>query len=576
MKKKLSIVLALLVMAFCIAFAFSAYADEAVSNTEETIQAPIRITNENTVITLSASTFTYNAKEIKPVPTVIYKEKNGKSIILSKYADYTVSYLNNKNAGTATVKINFKNKYSGSLNKKFTIKPLNISGKAFSASLNYTSAVYTGKNIYPSIAVYWNQDGKKVKLVHKTEFEVKYSANRNVGKATVTAVGTKNFTGSIKKTFNILPNKVTGFKAKSKTTNSITLSWSKLTNITGYQIFKYDQANKKYVQLKKVSADKTSYTVSGLDSSAAYCFKMRAYKQLSDGKTVFYGEYSSSVVEVTNPEKVTLTSVTKSGGTINVNWKKTRSSGYSIAYSTDKSFKKNVKTVNVPGYSKTTYSIKNVNKNANYYVKIRAYYTYKNKTYYGAYSSPLSTNYSNLYKSYSSYYDEKNVNRTTNLKIASKAISGTIIQPGQTFSFNKIVGPRTKAKGYKPAAVFNASGTGIGGGICQVASTIFNCALNANVEIVERHQHNQRVSYVPLGRDAAIYETVQDFKWKNTTKYPIKVVMTVSNGKITCSFYTNVKAAPPAVSLKVTQNGRNFTLRRTVNKKVNYTAYSTY
>lgn len=576
MKKKLSIVLALLVMAFCTAFAFSAYADEAVSNAEETTQAPIRITNENTIITLSASTFTYNAKEIKPVPTVIYKEKNGKSIILSKYADYTVSYLNNKNAGTATVKINFKNKYSGSLSKKFTIKPLNISGKAFSASLNYTSAVYTGKNIYPSIAVYWNQDGKKVKLVHKTEFEVKYSANRNVGKATVTAVGTKNFTGSIKKTFNILPNKVTGFKAKSKTTNSITLSWSKLTNITGYQIVKYDWVNKKYVQVKKVAADKTSYTVSGLDSSAAYNFKMRAYKQLSDGKTVFYGEYSSVVIEATNPEKVTLTSVTKRGGTINVNWKKNRSSGYRIAYSTDRNFKNNVKAVNVPGYSKTAYSIKNVNKNANYYVKIRAYYTYKNKTYYGAYSSPLSTNYSNLYKSYSSYYDEKNVNRTTNLKIASKAISGTIIQPGQTFSFNKIVGPRTKAKGYKPAAVFNASGTGIGGGICQVASTIFNCALNANVEIVERHQHNQRVSYVPLGRDAAIYETVQDFKWKNTTKYPIKVVMTVSNGKITCSFYTNVKAAPPAVSLKVTQNGRNFTLRRTVNKKVNYTAYSTY
>lgn len=576
MKKKVSIVLALLIITFCTAFAFNAYAGEAVSSAEEATQMPIRINAENTVITLSASTFTYNAKEIKPVPTVVFKDKNGKKITLSKSKDYTVSYLNNKNAGTATVKVDFINNYAGSLSKKFTIKPINISGKAFSASLNYTSAVYTGKNIYPSIAVYWNQNGKKVKLVHKTEFEVKYSANRNVGKATVTAMGTKNFTGSIKKIFNILPNKVTGFKAKSKTTNSITLSWSKLSNISGYQIVRYDWVNKKYVQVKKVAADKTSYTVTGLDSSAAYNFKMRAYKQLSDGKTIFYGEYSSVVIEATNPAKVTLTSVTKSGGTINVNWKKTRSTGYRIAYSTDKNFKNNVKAVNVPGYSKTAYSIKNVNKNATYYVKIRAYYTYKNKTYYGAYSSPISTNYSNLYKSYSSYYDEKNVNRTTNLKIASKAISGTIIQPGQTFSFNKIVGPRTKAKGYKPAAVFNASGTGIGGGICQVASTIFNCALNANVEIVERHQHNQRVSYVPLGRDAAIYETVQDFRWKNTTKYPIKVVMTVSNGKITCSFYTNVKAAPPAVSLKVTQNGKNFTLRRTVNKKVNYTAYSKY
>lgn len=571
MKRKISIFLALFLTAVCTAFAFNAYAEEA----EITEDSAIAVTSQNTVINLSASSFTYNANDIKPIPTVIFTDTKGKKITLSKGKDYDVSYFNNRNAGKASVKIVFKNKYIGSLNKSFTIKPLNISNKAFSATLNYTSAVYTGKNIYPSISVYWSKNGKKIKLLHKSEFEVKYSANKNIGKATVTAVGTKNFTGTIKKTFNILPKKVTGFKAKSKTTNSITLSWTKLTNITGYQIVRYDWVNKKYVQVKKVSADKTSYTVSGLDSSAAYNFKMRAYKQLSNGKTIYYGEYSSVVIEATNPKKVTLTSVTKSGTTIKVNWKKTRSTGYRIAYSTDKNFK-NAKAVNVPGYSKTAFTIKNVKKNSTYYVKIRAYYTYKNKTYYGAYCSPISTSYSNLYKSYSSYYDEKNVNRTTNLKIASKAISGTIIQPGQTFSFNKIVGPRTKAKGYKPAAVFNASGTGIGGGICQVASTMFNCALNANVGIVERHQHNKRVSYVPLGRDAAIYETVQDLKWKNTTKYPIRVVMTVKNGKITCSFYTNVKAAPPTVSLKVTQNGKNFTLKRTVNKKVNYTAYSKY
>ena len=76
------------------------------------------------------------------------------------------------------------------------------------------------------------------------------------------------------------------------------------------------------MQVKKISADKTSYTVTGLDSSAAYNFKMRAYKQLSDGKTIYYGDYSSVVIEATNPNKVTLTSVTKSGSTIKVNWKK--------------------------------------------------------------------------------------------------------------------------------------------------------------------------------------------------------------------------------------------------------------
>lgn len=574
MKTKFSIVFAFMMIAVCTAFSFNAYAEEITGIIEDT--KPFSITAENTVINLNSSSFTYNGNQIKPSFTVIYTDNNGKKITLKNNADYTASYANNKNTGTASIKIEFQNKYSGSLTKTFSIKPISISGKTFSASLKYTNAEYTGKALTPAVSVYWNNNGKKIQLNKNTDYTVKYSANKNIGKATVTISGKNNFCGSIKKTFTIQPKKVTGIKTKSKTTNSITLSWNKVTNITGYQIVKYDIKKKKYVQVKKVSADKTSYKVTGLTSSTAYTFKVRAYKQLNNGKTVYYGNYSSRLTDAASPAKVNLTCVSKSGTTINLKWDKTRSSGYRIAYSTDKNFKKNVKYINVPGYSKTSYSIKKVNKNSNYYVKIRAYYTYDKKTYYGSYCSPLTTNYFNLYESYSSYYDAKNKNRTTNLKIASKAISGTVIMPGETFSFNKIVGPRTKAKGYKPAAVFDSAGTGIGGGICQVASTVYNCALYANVGIVERHQHNERVAYVPLGRDAAIYNNVQDFRWKNTTKYPIKIEMTVNNGKITCSFYTNVKAAPPSVSLKVTQKGKNFTLKRTVKKKVNYTAYSKY
>lgn len=192
MKRKLSIVLAFFIMAVCTAFAFNAYAEETTDSTDIT---PISITSENTDIKLNATSFIYNANEIKPIPTVIYTDDNGKKVTLTKGTDYDVSYSNNKNAGKATVKIACKNKYKGNLSKTFTIKPINISDKAFTASLNYTSAEYTGKNIYPSISVYWNKNGKKIKLVHKTEFEVKYSANKNIGKATVTAVGTKNFTG---------------------------------------------------------------------------------------------------------------------------------------------------------------------------------------------------------------------------------------------------------------------------------------------------------------------------------------------------------------------------------------------
>ena len=105
---------------------------------------------------------------------------------------------------------------------------------------------------------------------------------------------------------------------------------------------------------------------------------------------------------------------------------------------------------------------------------------------------------------------------------------------------------------------------------------VFNTALISNVKIVERHQHSQRVSYVPLGRDAAISGNVQNFRWKNNTKYAIKIKMTVKGGKITCTFYTCQKAKPKKVKLKVTQKGKTFTLKRSVKGKSNYSCKSKY
>jgi vancomycin resistance protein YoaR len=105
---------------------------------------------------------------------------------------------------------------------------------------------------------------------------------------------------------------------------------------------------------------------------------------------------------------------------------------------------------------------------------------------------------------------------------------------------------------------------------------MFNTTLIANLQIVERHQHSQRVSYVPLGRDAAIYWGSYDYQFKNTTGYPLKIVMKCDNGQLTCSFYTCQDISPKAVDLKVTQNGNHFTLKRYVDGKVNYTTSSTY
>ena len=249
-----------------------------------------------------------------------------------------------------------------------------------------------------------------------------------------------------------------------------------------------------------------------------------------------------------------------------------------VSFITYLTCRKELKKVKIKNPKTVKKAIKKLKKNKKYYVKVRAYTDYNGVRYYGDRSTMLSSYYSNVYATYYSYY-VNNKNRTTNLKIASKKINGTIIQPGETFDFNKVVGSRTAAKGYKKAHVFtgeNSTTMGLAGGICQVASTVFNTALISNVKIVERHQHSQRVSYVPLGRDAAISGNVQNFRWKNNTKYAIKIKMTVKGGKITCTFYTCQKAKPKKVKLKVTQKGKTFTLKRSVKGKTNYSCKSKY
>ena len=126
-------------------------------------------------------------------------------------------------------------------------------------------------------------------------------------------------------------------------------------------------------------------------------------------------------------------------------------------------------------------------------------------------------------------------NRTTNLELACKAINGTILNPGEEFSFNGVVGERTKAKGYMAATVYLDGGKSEaqeGGGVCQVSSTIYECCLYANLEVTVRAPHMFVVSYVDQGQDATVYWGQQDFKFKNSTNYPIRIDASVSGGKV--------------------------------------------
>lgn len=124
---------------------------------------------------------------------------------------------------------------------------------------------------------------------------------------------------------------------------------------------------------------------------------------------------------------------------------------------------------------------------------------------------------------YTSSQIEKN--RGNNIKLALDKISGKILAPGEIFSFNETVGPRTAEGGYTDAYVYVNGQVvpGIGGGICQVSSTLYAAALFADMAIEERMNHMFTVAYMPLGRDAAVAYGTVDFRFKNTTAWPLKI-----------------------------------------------------
>lgn len=140
-----------------------------------------------------------------------------------------------------------------------------------------------------------------------------------------------------------------------------------------------------------------------------------------------------------------------------------------------------------------------------------------------------------LLSTFSTKYSASNKNRTTNLMLAANKINGIVLMPGETFSYNKVVGARTIAAGYKEAPIY-VSGrveNGLGGGICQIASTLYNAVVYANLDIVERSNHQFVPSYVGPSRDATVVYGAIDFKFKNNRDYPIKIICTVSGGVAT-------------------------------------------
>lgn len=143
----------------------------------------------------------------------------------------------------------------------------------------------------------------------------------------------------------------------------------------------------------------------------------------------------------------------------------------------------------------------------------------------------------NTLGTFTTRYDASNKNRSNNIVLASSKINGTVILPGETFLYNKTVGKRTITSGFKEAGAY-AGGKVIqevGGGICQVSSTLYNAVLYANLEIVDRSNHYFECSYVDAGRDATVSWGTVDFKFRNNRTYPIKIEAYSKNGVVKIS-----------------------------------------
>ena len=317
---------------------------------------------------------TYTGSSIEPSVTVTL---NGKTLKLNE--DYTLTYSNNVNVGTATITINGIGNYTGSKKVNFNIAPkkLDIS----SATVNSIgSKTYTGASIKPSVTVTLNN--KTLKL--NKDYTVSYSNNKNIGTAKILIKGIGEYEGEKTVTFNIIPPKVTNLKSSKRTYNSITLSWDKIDNVTGYKVYRYDVKTESYKLIKTISdASTTSYTNSKLTSATKYLYKVRSYK-IVNNKT-HNGDYSSSLAATTKPPTPTVKLTSPSTKKIKLTWTNisSRTTGYNIYMATSK----NGTYKNIGSTSKKSFTKGSLKKGKTYYFKVRAYRTIDGKKVYSSYSS---------------------------------------------------------------------------------------------------------------------------------------------------------------------------------------------
>ena len=190
---------------------------------------------------------------------------------------------------------------------------------------------------------------------------------------------------------------------------------------------------------------------------------------------------------------------------------------------------------------------------------------YKGEERY-VYAEYIDTKTNSQYKrigSYKTYFDFNNTNRNHNINLASKQISIKLL-PGQIFKWSEVVGPASKEQGYLLGNVIvgNEMTLDYGGGVCQVSSTLYNAALDANLEIIERHTHGLPVTYVPEGRDATVSYGYLDFVFRNNKNFPIQIIGFTGNGFVEIEIYNARKKIANSNSVTNTNNLEEYNVQK--------------
>lgn len=262
------------------------------------------------------------------------------------------------------------------LNYYYENTPIDIS----KATINSISdQKYTGSKITPNISLKYNNKT----LSKNTDYTISFKNNTSIGTATVTIKGTGNFTGLKTITFKILPKTVTNLNVLSTTSSSIKLGWSKVSNASGYTIYRATSKNGTYTKIKDITSNNTlNYTNSKLSSNKKYYYKIKSFKTVNNQK--YYGSYSYLISGETKLSTPLLKLSSPKSKTVKVSWSKiSGAKGYEIYRSTSK----NGKYSKASTTSSLSYTNKNLTKNKKYYYKVRAYKIINNKNVYSSFSS---------------------------------------------------------------------------------------------------------------------------------------------------------------------------------------------